>query len=312
MAAHRLRSGSSIGIDMGRLPSERQEAADKYGITAEQCDALFAAIQVNDDVHLDTVPPETMHLDYAPEQFERSFMLARRLWDVGVHRDALIHLAAKLTLGGRLEQADMKEFKDIRARFKQLRFASMIFDETHHYSPALHQFTKTMGHLQDALKNGRRLGVVVRAVALRVLLTHIAFRRMKRGLDRFRPSSQPDFRAYVNGELDAIRAFLAKPEVTGKEFHEVRKVISRMMAIYNSMNTLYPSAYHRQITLFISTINGMMGGMHDGMIERRLSGAQDYHAETFPLPPEIGQRLWRLERSLADACAPACQAACTV
>ena len=278
-------------------------------VTARQCETLFAAIQVHDDIHLDAMLPETMHLDYGPDQFARSFALARQLWDTGVHRHALIRLAIKLTLGRRLSEADMNEFKDIRARFKQLRFASMIFDETHHYSPALHQFTKTMGHLQDALKNGRALGVAARAVMLRVLLTRVAYRRMKRGLDRFRPSSRAQFRAYVNGELGVIRDFLAKSGVTGKEFHEVRKIASRMMAIYDSMNTLYPSAYHRQITLFISTINGMMGGMHDGMIERRLSGAQDYHAETFPLPPEIGARLRRLEQSLADACHPGLAAA---
>jgi len=298
-----------MSIDMANVTAGREEVADRLRVTAAQCDTLFAAIQVHDEIHLDAVLPETMHLDYGPDQFARSFALARRLWDAGVHRHTLIALATKLARGRRLAQADMEEFKDIRARFKQLRFASMIFGETHHYSPALHQFTKTMGHLQDALKNGRVLGVVVRAVALRFLLTRIAFRRMERGLDRFRPSSREDFRAYVNGELDVIRAFLAKPGVTGKEFHDVRKIASRMMAIYDSMNTLYPSEYHRQITLFISTINGMMGGMHDGLIERRLSGEQDYHAETFALPPEIGQRLWRLERSLADASAPAAASA---
>jgi hypothetical protein len=292
-----------MSIDM-RGVAARQQPADRQRVTAEQCDTLFAAIQVHDEIHLDAVLPETMHLDYTPDQFERSFLLARQLWDSGVQRRALIGLATKLASGRRLAPADMDEFKDIRARFKQLRFASMIFDESHRYSPALHQFTKTMGHLQDALKNGRMFGVTVRAVMLRLLLTPLAYRRMKRGLDRFRPSSQAHFRAYVNGELDVIRAFLAKPGVTGKEFHEVRKIASRLMAIYDSMNTLYPSAYHRQITLFISTINGMMGGMHDGLIERRLSGEQDYHAETFPLAPEIGQRLWRLERSLADAAAP--------
>jgi hypothetical protein len=291
--------------DTGILPTPPDRVRALPPVTAKQCETLFAAIQVHDDIHLDAVLPETLHLDYGPDQFARSFALARQLWDTGVQRRALIRLATKLTLGRRLADADMSEFKDIRARFKQLRFASMIFDETHHYSPALHQFTKTMGHLQDALKNGRALGVATRAMVLRILLTRIAYRRMKRGLDRFRPSSRAQFRAYVNGELDVIRAFLAKPGVTGKDFHEVRKIASRLMAVYDSMNTLYPSDYHRQITLFISTINGMMGGMHDGLIERRLSGAQDYHAETFPLPPEIAQRLRQLERSLAEAARPA-------
>lgn len=284
---------------IGTLPTGLERTAERPRFTAKQCETLLAAVQSHDDVHLDARLPDDLHFNYRPEQFARGFALARQLWDGGFRRAALIRLATKVIFGRRFDPADIVEFKDIRARFKQLRFASVMFDEAHAYSPALHHITKTMGQLQDALKNGHHAKAAARAFQLRISLTGMAYRRMKRGLDQFHPSSIDGFRSYLEGELAAIRRFLAKSEITGKEFHEVRKTVSRLMAFYDCMNTLYPSFYHERIARFVSTINGLMGGLHDGLVERRLSKEQDYHAEMFPLPADIGQRLGQLERGLA-------------
>ncbi len=270
--------------------------------TTAQCDALFAALLVHDEIHPDAELPEALRLDYAPEQFAAAFALARQLWDTGCHRHALVRLTRKLSLGRHLDRADLGEFKDVRARFKQLRFASVMCDEAHVYSPALHRLTKTMGQLQDALKNGSQTRAAFRAAWLRLLLTGPAYRRITRGLDRFRPSSTASFHAFARSEMIEIRDFLARPRVTGKQFHDVRKIVSRLVAFYDAMNTLYPSAYHREIGRFVSTINGLMGGMHDGLIERRFSGEQNYRSETFLLPPEIAHRLRTLEQRLTPAC----------
>ena len=294
-----------MSTDMGETLDVLERPAGLRFTTA-QCDALFAAVLVHDEIHPDAVLPAAVPLDYAPEQFTAAFALARQLWDTGCHRHALVRLTRKLALGRHLDRADIGEFKDVRARFKQLRFASVMCDDAHAYAPALHRLTKTMGQLQDALKNGYKTRAAFRAAWLRLLLTGPAYRRMTRGLDRFRPSSSASFQAFARGEMIEIRDFLARPRVTGKQFHDVRKIVSRLVAFYDGMNTLYPSACHRDVGRYVGTINGMMGGMHDGLIERRFSGEQNYRSETFVLPGEIARRLRALEERLTPAChAPA-------
>lgn len=288
-------------IDASAVLGSLLGAIEVPPITALQCDALFDAVLAHDEIYLEAELPDVLHLDYGPEQFRRGFALSLGVWDGRVHRPALTRLATKLALGGSFDGADTKQFKEIRARFKQLRFAYLIFDEEHRHAPSLHRVTKMMGHLQDALKHDRTMAAAARAIILRFLLMPLPFRRIQQGIDRFRPSTRHSFHLYVAAQLLTIRSFLAKPTVTGKDFHEIRKVASRMMAFYDVMNTLYPSGYHRLAARFVSTINGLMGNMHDGLIERRLNGKQDYHADTFPIPIEIAGRLRQLERGLAHA-----------
>jgi hypothetical protein len=87
---------------------------------------------------------------------------------------------------------------------------------------------------------------------------------------------------------------LAKGPITSHEFHEMRKVISRQVAMYDNFKTLYPSAYHKSISQCVSTLNGLMGSLHDELIAKKFDKTQHYYKDKFIMPDEIRVRLEQL------------------
>ena len=71
----------------------------------------------------------------------------------------------------------------------------------------------------------------------------------------------------------------------------MRKVISRQVALYDNLKILYPTAYHQKMSRYLSTINGLMGSMHDELIARHFDDSQDYESYNFEVPAQIRQRL---------------------
>jgi hypothetical protein len=71
----------------------------------------------------------------------------------------------------------------------------------------------------------------------------------------------------------------------------MRKVISRQVAMYDNFKTLYPSAYHQSISQCVSTLNGLMGSLHDELIAKKFNKTQDYYKDVFVMPEEIRLRL---------------------
>ena len=266
-------------------------------VPAAQREALFAAVLVHDTIDLDAALPGTVSLDFGPDQFARFFAVARAVWAHGVDRRGLSRIAVAALRGRPLDAGDAAAFRDIRARFKQLRFAYLMFAQAHEYPEALHRITRVMGHLQDALKHGRRMRAAARALHLRLLVTPGSFARIVREMDGFEPSDRASFRTYLDREMGTIRTTLARPLVSARRFHETRKVISRLVAMFDCVDTLEPSPEHRATVRYLSTINGLMGGLHDDMIARRLNGTQNYEAETVPLADAVADRLRRLERA---------------
>jgi len=267
---------------------------DPATIPQEQCDALFAAVLAHDDIHLDAELPDAIHLDYTPEQFTACYRICRQIWRAGVKRSDLIAIIDKIRRHRSLGPQDQLAFKNIRARFKHLRFACVTFDEGHRYPFIFHCFTAVMGHLQDVFKNQHQAAAGRAAILLRVLLTRLPYAWLSMEIGHFTPSTTEAFRGYVNSQIGFLRSKLAQDEVTSQEFHDIRKVISRQVALYDNLKIVYPSDYHRDVSRYLSTINGMMGGVHDELIAKRLEGTHDYHANAFRMPREIKQRLIRL------------------
>jgi len=256
-----------------------------------QCDALFAAVLDHDAIDLDATLPGAIHLDYSPEQFIQCYRICRQIWKEGVNRDALVAIVENSYRHRSLGPEDQLSFKTMRARIKHLRFAYAVFDERHRYPWLFHHMTRAMGYLQDALRNEQHAAVGRLAIRTRLFLTRFAYALATRKIDRFRPSSTEAFRKHINDEIGFIRIHLAKQEITSKEFHEMRKVISRQVALYDNLKTLYPSPYHRSVSQYLGTINGLMGNMHDELITEKLKNTQDYYSDTFKIPEDIRQRL---------------------
>jgi hypothetical protein len=257
----------------------------------EQCDVLFAAVLVHDELYPDAKLPDAIHLDYSQEQLAQCYHLCQQLWLDGVDRTQLSLMIEKIYQQGFLSAEDKIIYHGMRAKIKHLRFAYVTFDERHRYPRMFHWMTGVMGNLQDAFKHNQRSALVRSALLVRFLLTKFFYALITKEMGCFQPSTPESFQHYVHDEINFIRLHLTKKEITGKEFHEMRKVISRQVAMYDNLKTLYPSAYHRSISEYLSTLNGLMGSMHDALIAKKFDKSQDYYADTFVMPEEIKQRL---------------------
>ena len=261
----------------------------------QQCDALFAAVLVHDDIDLDAKLPDKIHLDYSQEQFEQCYRLCQQIWQQGVTREILLATVKKIYSQGYLDQKDQLKFKYIRAKMKHFRFACVTFGKEHRYPKRYSQTTRYLGRLQDALKNKQHENILFTVFRLRILLNKVIYSLIvKREIENFQITTPALFYQHVINEIDFLRKNLAKDKVTGKEFHEMRKVISQQVALYDNLKILYPSDYHDAMSRFLSTINGLMGSRHDTLIAGKFEGEDNYYIHTFEIPEEIKQRLVEL------------------
>lgn len=270
---------------------------DEPRFSAEQCETLFAAVLAHDAIDLNATLPDAIHLDYSPEQLTQCYRICRQVWKDGVDRKALAGIVEKISRHRALSTEDQLLFKHVRAKFKHLRFAYVVCDERHRYPRIFHLLVGIMGNLQDAFKNGQDAAVRRAAILARVLLASFPYQWIAREVDRFHPSTTAAFQSYVRGQIHFVRVHLAGKAITGKEFHEMRKVISRQVALYDNLSILFPSPYHGRVLRYLSTINGLMGALHDELIVKRFEKTQDYHVDTFEIPEAIRQRLLALTTS---------------
>ncbi|PIR09999.1 MAG: hypothetical protein COV51_01070, partial [Gallionellaceae bacterium CG11_big_fil_rev_8_21_14_0_20_60_62] len=170
--------------------------------SAEQCDALFAAVLAHDDIDLGAQLPETISLDYTPDQLARCFAICKQLWQEGVDRAALVEMIATIARQHAQTAEEQLAFKYLRAKLKHLRFAFVVCDERHRYPRLFHWMTAIMGNLQDAFKNKQYAHVERIAVPVRFFLSRFVYALIGKEIDGFRPSTTESFRRYVHGQLD--------------------------------------------------------------------------------------------------------------
>lgn len=255
------------------------------------CDQLFQAVLVHDDLHLDAILPTQIHLDYSVEQFERCYQICWQVWSEGTSRTELLELLEKIAQLRMLDMQEQLAFKNMRAKFKHLRFAFVTLDNSHQYPRLFHFLTGEMGKLQDAFKNQQEAALKRSLFILKFFLKKLPYALITRRLNQFQPTSTANFQDYVNHEIHFIRAHLAQGEITSKIFHEMRKVISRQVALYDNLKTLYPSTYHDAISRYLSTLNGLMGSMHDDLIIDKFTNKQNYYDGVIEIPADIQLRL---------------------
>ena len=270
------------------------QVARPVNFSASECDALFSAVLVHDQLYPDAVLPDTIHLDYTSEQLNECFQICQQLWQAGPNRQYLKQMIDKIYSLGELDAEDQYAYYCMRAKIKHLRFAFVMFDEKHKYPMIFHWMTAVMGHLQDVLKNAEHSSVKFAALLVKLFLSKPFYAMASNEIEKFQPSSVESFRQYVLDEMHDIRMNLAKGPVTSHEFHEMRKVISRQVAMYDNFKTLYPSAYHQSISQCVSTLNGLMGSLHDELIAKKFDKTQHYYKDKFVIPDEIRLRLEQL------------------
>ncbi|MFC3579584.1 hypothetical protein [Sphingomonas hylomeconis] len=264
------------------------------GFSDAQLDRLFAAILVNDVVDPSVDLPPAIRVDYPSGHLADGFALSRQLWEEGFDRAALIAMATKLGREGTIDATEQLWFKHVRAKFKHLRFAFVLYGAEHRCPATFKAVTTAMGHLQDAFRGGRRGAVARQAAVLRLLLARVPLAVLGREIVRMKPSDSGDFRRFTLGQIAELRTMLGTDTVTGHTFHVARKIISRQVSFHDDMRTIHPADEHVTMSRYLSAINGLMGQFHDGLVLRKASGDLDYARETFAFPADIRQRLTSL------------------
>lgn len=262
--------------------------------TPAQRDALFAAILVNDVVDAAVDLPAVIRIDYPAGQLRDGFAISRDLWAEGFDRHALIAMTTTLRREGALDVAAQLRFKHIRAKFKHLRFAFVLYGAEHRCPPAFKAVTTAMGHLQDAFRGGRRAAASRYALVLRGLLTPLPLTLARREVARVRLSEPAGFRAFTLAQIATLRGWLEDDTMTGHRFHVARKIVSRQVSFHDDMRVLQSAPEHHQLSRYLSAINGLMGQHHDELVARKARGELDYARDAIALPPDIRRRLTAL------------------
>lgn len=258
----------------------------------ETLETLFQAVLVDDDVDPVVRLPERIPLDFTPAQLRRGYCLCRQLWRDGVDRGEALRLVGILLRKGDLDPADRLAYKYIRAKYKHLRFALVLYG-TAHKAPRLFKLTTAvMGLLQDAFRNRRRGAVLGYGLALRLLLARPFWAAVRHEVDAVRLDDPAGFRAFLQAEVARLKQAMQAGDPTGDGFHAMRKIVSRQVSFFDTLRTLEAREDAFLMSRYLSAINGLMGSLHDDLVEQAAHGAQNYHRDRFPLPQDIR---WRLE-----------------
>ena len=257
------------------------------------CDDLFAAVLDHDLVDLTAELPGPIHLDYSQDQIIQGYRLSLQLWGDGVaqHIVFLRGYIKKVHQGKAISEEDQHAYKDIRAKMKHMRCACALFDARHRYPKYFNKLIITMGRLQDRIKNDLDTGKKKFAKRFRRYLSKIPYFWISREIENFQASTPQEFQAYMSQEIGQLKEAVGHEKITNREFHELRKVISRQVAFYDCMKVLYPSDYHRDVSRYLGTVYTLMGRVHDGIVLQNLSDTEDFYEKLIELPPDIKTRL---------------------
>ena len=262
--------------------------------------ALFDAVEMDDVVDPVVSLPDTIPIACDQNEMRRCLALCIQFWREGAIRADLKTLASTLLRIGDLPAEDRRRYKLIRARYKHLRFALVLYGARHRAPPLFRATVVVMGHLQDAYRNNRRSVVLAYALALRVLLTRAIWWAVHREIARVRIDDAAGFREFRRGEICRLNQWLANTNLTAHRFHAMRKIISRLVSFYDTRRCIDPDDRALRMSRYLSAINGLMGEMHDELVERAMAGQQDYHHDALVLPADIHERLQALTQAYPD------------
>jgi hypothetical protein len=269
--------------------------------SSEILDAVFEAVEMDDVVDPVVSLPDPIPVACTREDMRRGLDLCTQFWREGASRAELCDLAATLLATSDLPLDARVRFKHIRARYKHLRFALVLYG-ARHKAPLLFRVTvAVMGNLQDAFRNGHRSAVMGYALLLRLLVCWPSWLAVRRGVNAARIDDAAGFLAFRSAEIGRLTRWLNEPDLTAHRFHAMRKIVSRLVSYYDTMRILEPDERMFRMSRFLSAINGLMGSLHDDLVEAALAGRRDYNRDLLHLPDDIRERLVALTRAYPTA-----------
>lgn len=257
----------------------------------ETLQQLLAAVDEDDWVDDNVSLPDVIDLPSSPQNIQDNYALCLQYWEQGFTRDELVNLVNKLLNEGHLSPEERIKYKLIRSRYKHLRFAQRLYCQHHASSMWFSKTTVFLGKLQDAFRNDDKKNLIFYARILRFYLSPPVWKMVSHSLRQIRLDTEQEFIAYCQGEMQALKAFISKPLLSGKEFHTVRKIISQQVSYYDTLRSINPQNLQaRQVSRYLAAINGLMGDRHDEMVAESLAGRSAYDSPA-PLDHDVRQRL---------------------
>lgn len=252
--------------------------------------AMFYAVDTDDIVDPYVSLPNPVPVACTQDEMGRCLDLCVQFWEQGADRLVMRNLAGQLLRTGDLAPDERVKYKYIRARYKHLRFAFVLYGTRHKPPPLFAATVAVMGHLQDAFRIGNRASVMRYGVLLRALLSKPVWQYVRREVAGLKLDDASGFLAFRQSEVQRIRHAL-QSTLTSHDFHSIRKIVSRQVSFYDTLKTLEPDDQLYKVSRFLSAINGLMGSMHDALIEESGAGQRDYHRDVLDLPDDIRARL---------------------
>lgn len=257
----------------------------------EATELLFTAVEEDDVVDANFTLPQHIDLHCSQENIKNNYELCLQFWEEGFTRTELLGLVNDFLKGKELPVTTRLRYKYIRARYKHLRFAQRLYSIQHESGRLFHLTTVILGHFQDAFRNGNQKNLKLYGNILRILLSRPVWARVRTALRHINLESEQGFAAYRQAQMRSLQKLIAHPQLTGKEFHDVRKIVSQQVSYYDTIRSLEPDNVEaRKISRFLAAINGLMGDQHDVMVADKLAGGTSYGQPAL-LDNDIRQRL---------------------
>lgn len=265
-------------------------AASAGGLVLDfpKCVAELQRLMDIDDIVLEAPKlPADFELKFKRGESRQGFKIAEALWTGGFDAERLREILRAGAANQTLSVQDAADFRQIRAKLKQLRFAFVSFDESHEVPSGLQRLVVSMGKFQDALKNKNGAIVGQEAEKMLKITRKSGQRSLEDEIDGFKPASKKSFRKWVRGEAKNLEAAVAADELTPHEFHEGRKSISRILSAFELAAVMEPNSGASDVVGYLGTINGLMGQEHDRLIADTLAHRIDYEKDQMHMAPQI-------------------------
>lgn len=267
------------------------DASTRKTYSRKTLDALFEAVDTDDIVDPVVSLPDTVPMDCTTAEMRACLDLCLQFWREGAVRSDMVMLANTLLQTGDLSAKDRIHYKHIRARYKHLRFALVLYSQKHKAPMLFRSTVAVMGHLQDAFRNRQLRATTGYALLLRMLLSWPVWLAVQYEIKAVKIDSEQGFMAFRQAEFRRLSGWLKSGTLTAHRFHVIRKIISRQVSFYDTMRTLAPDEQFYRMSRFLSAINGLMGSMHDDLVEQAGRGQRDYRRDNVLMPDNIRSRL---------------------
>ncbi|QST56036.1 hypothetical protein [Escherichia albertii] len=257
----------------------------------EVSERLFIAVEEDDVVDAEVSLPPTITLRCTSDIIHDNYALCLKFWLDGVNRKELLRLTLKQAAGDELSTDERKQYKYMRARYKHLRFAQRLYLKKHQAGFLFGKTTVFLGRFQDGFRNGKKNIVSYYGNLLRVYLSSPVWWLVNYSLRHSQLESVNGFIANRQAQMRMLKEIVSSPLLTGREFHDVRKIISQQVSYYDTLRSIDPENKEAlQISRFLAAINGLMGDKHDEMVADDMENRQPYDAPV-ALDSNIRQRL---------------------